>query len=91
MIRTNFHSSNTLYAINFNVLAYTATGWTQAGVNARGSATPFSVDFWFSGSGPADHGFGNPPGYTPDFTRVSYRVFIFQVWGDFVIDSFEIL
>ena len=49
IIRTNFHSSNTLYAINFNVLAFTATGWTQAGVNVRGSVSPFFVDFWFSG------------------------------------------
>jgi hypothetical protein len=80
--RTSFRSSD-LMLINYNIVAYTAGGWAAYGENI--SAPPFTrshFDF------PFEKFIG--PG-TPDFSKVSIVVFIFQTFADFVIDSFEIV
>jgi hypothetical protein len=80
--RTTFRSSD-LMIINYNIIAFTAGGWTQYGENI--SAPPFvpsHFDFPFAA-------FTGPGGN--DFSQVGIVVFIFQTWADFVIDSFEIV
>ena len=80
--RTKFRFSD-LMPINYNILVFTASGWTIYGENI--SAPPFvpsHFDFPFAR-------FTGPGG--SDFSRVSIIVFIFQTWADFVIDSFEIV
>ena len=83
-IRTRFNSAD-LVAINFNIVAYTATGWGLYGENVVGHPfSPSSFDFPFASFA------GNLPP-APDFSRVGFLVFVFQTWSDFVIDAIEIV
>jgi hypothetical protein len=80
-IRTTFKGAGGgPYAINFNVLVFAEHGWSQAGENVVTSHTAFSHEFPFGA-------FGGPGGQ--DFRSVSCFVFIYQVWDDMAIDSFE--
>jgi hypothetical protein len=88
-IRTNFHSADSVYGFNFVVYAALATGPAYAATNFVGGLSPFSIDFSFDGTGPVENQFKSA--VTPDFTRVGFVIFIFQVWGDFVIDSFQLV
>jgi hypothetical protein len=94
VIRTTFNSASTPDGeVNFNVIASSAGGRSQAGGTVNVSRTPVNIDFWLASTGPPDRKFGNagldvPPA---DFSALTFVVFRFQATGDFVIDSFEVI
>lgn len=79
--RTKFRSGINV-TVNFNIVVHTATGIGQYGENFNLSiGETNNIDF------PFEKFVGNSP---LDFSKVAVVVFIFQTWGDFVVDSFEI-
>lgn len=82
IVRTNFNAVSGDYPINFNVLIFTARGWSQGGQNLLANPNPFSFKLPFSS-------FDGPGGQ--DFSNVSYIVFTFQTLDSLAIDSFEIV
>lgn len=92
-IRTKFNSISTAFgSVNFNVVAFTtAGGWAQAGINQPDSPRPSEVTFRFDNAGPSELRFGGPGKETSNFSNVAYIAFIFQVFGDLVVDSLEIV
>ncbi len=60
-------------------------------MNVPDSPRPFAIHYRFGDTGPQDEQIRPPEGHTADFSQVGYVVFRFQAWGDFVIDSFEIV
>lgn len=83
-VRLNFNGANQV--INFNVLMFSSSGYSQSGCNivAPGFMTPFTIDFPF-----VDFTSG------ADFSSVNYMVLEFDMGGgpnmqaDFAVTSFE--
>jgi hypothetical protein len=80
--RTNFEAVSGEFALNYNILAYLAGGWSLYGENLGPSPGPFSRDFSLAN-------FTGPGG--TDFGDVSFIVFIFQTWDDVAINSFQVV
>jgi hypothetical protein len=81
-VRTSFNAINGVYLLNFVIVVFTPSGWSEGGQNITPSMQPFSLDIPFSA-------FSGPGGQ--DFSNVSSIMFAFTSSCSLAIDKFEIV